>query len=150
MRGGKPKPDAIKIAEGTFRKCRAKKSPAKSSGVPQCPFKAGTIAAKKWREVIAGLKRMGLIDEVDGMHVEGLCRAYQTAQEAEKIVESEGLVVTGAKGALIKHPATLIASDAWNKVRMYGNDLGLNHLSRQRMEANPDETEDTIEAKYLG
>jgi P27 family predicted phage terminase small subunit len=79
-----------------------------------------------------------------------LCRSYQTAKQADSIVEKDGLCVMGAKGGLIKHPATLISAEAWGKVRMYSNDLGLNHLSRQRMSASEAETQDTKEARYLG
>ena len=150
MRGGRPKPDAIKIAEGTYRKSRAKKTPPQASGKPRSPFAAQSIAGRKWKEVVEGLSRLGIIDVIDATHVEGLCNAYQTAKQADAIVAKEGMVVVGAKGSMIKHPAIQIASDAWHKVRMYCNDLGLNHLSRQRMESSTGETQSSTEAKFLG
>jgi P27 family predicted phage terminase small subunit len=151
MRSGRSKPDTLKIAEGTFRKSRAKKNPPKAAGKPRCPFKARTIAKKKWDEVTKGLGRLGLIDEIDATHIEGLCKAYQTAKEADAIVDKDGMVIVGAKGTPIKHPAIQVSADAWHKVRMYCNDLGLNHLSRQRMESTiPDAGSGGIEDKYLG
>jgi hypothetical protein len=46
-----------------------------------------------------------------------------------------------------------ISAESWKLVRAYSNDLGLNHLSRQRMAAAKDkESDDTvnIEARYFG
>ena len=149
MRGGKPKPDVLKIAQGTQRKCRVKKNPPKSEGTPVCPFKATSIAGKKWREVTAGLKRLGLIDGIDSTHIEGLCQQYQIAKEADAEVVENRMTLVSTKGQVFKNPACTISDAAWGKVRAYCNDLGLNHLSRQRMESTATETEDNIETKYL-
>lgn len=149
MRGRKPVPDVIKIAKGTLRKCRQKKNAPVQDGTPKCPFNITSIAGRKWKEVTEGLKRLGLIDKIDGTHIEGLCRNYQIAKEADKDIEKNGMVLLTPSGNIIKNPSAAIASDAWSKVRMYGNDLGLNHLSRQRMESNAEPAETSIEDKYL-
>lgn len=148
MRGGKPKPDVIKIAQGTLRKCRVKQRP-KSSGTPKCPFAVRSIAGKKWKEITEGLKRLGLIDAIDATHIEGLCRQYQIAKEADEVIAREGIVVKGSLGSPITNPACTVSSKAWAAVRGYSNDLGLNHLSRQRMESTANEVEDDIESKFL-
>mgnify|MGYP003655950054 CR=1 FL=1 len=71
MRGGSlPKPDSIKIAQGTLRKCRQKKNQPVQSGMPRCPFAAKSIPGKKWHEIATGLKRLGLIDEIDATNLE--------------------------------------------------------------------------------
>jgi P27 family predicted phage terminase small subunit len=150
---GKPRiPDAVKIANGTYRPGRANDKQPKSAGVPKCPFKRGAIAATKWREVVTGLKRLGIIDQIDGTHIEGLSQAYQLAKEADAVIAVQGIVIDGKK-----NPACTVSADAWAKVRAFGNDLGLNHLSRQRLQALP-EPEDTprmrcnreIEQRYFG
>ena len=153
MRGGKAKPDVLKIANGTFRKSREKKKPAATGKIPKCPFERGSIAAKKWAEVVAGLKHYQLIDKIDATHVEGLCVAYEQAKKADEQVAQDGMYLTGARGTLIKHPCVQISAESWKLVRAYSNDLGLNHLSRQRMAAAKDkESDDTvnIEARYFG
>lgn len=150
MRGGKNiKPEHIKIAEGTSRADRRRANPPKASGVPKCPFNVTSIAGKKWKEVTSALKRLGLIDSADGTHIEGLCRQYQLAKEADKIIDRDGLCVEGSMGTTIKNPACTVSDAAWGKVRSYCNDLGLNHLSRQRMESSTTQVEDDIESKYL-
>ena len=149
MKGSKGKPDVIKIAQGTFQKCRAKKNPPKASGVPKCPFNVTSIAGRKWKEVTAALKRLGLIDSADGTHIEGLCRQYQLAKQADRMIDKDGLCIEGSMGTTIKNPACTVSDAAWGKVRSYCNDLGLNHLSRQRMESTATQTEDDIESKYL-
>ena len=147
---GKPQiPDSVKLAKGTFRPGRQNKNQPKASGLPKCPFTRGTIAANKWHEVVAGLSRLGIID---GSHVEGLCHAYQQAKDADAIIAEQGIVIDGRK-----NPACTVSADAWAKVRAFGNDLGLNHLSRQRLQALP-EPEQTprmrrnreIEERYFG
>jgi len=149
MRGGKKKPEILKIAEGTSRADRRCKNPPKNSGVPKCPFNITSIAGRKWTEVTTGLTRLGLIDGIDATHIEGLCRQYQIAKEADRLMSKEGMVITGARGTFLKNPAAQISDAAWGKVRGYCNDLGLNHLSRQRMESTATQVEDDIESKYL-
>lgn len=151
MRGGHNViPDSVKIAEGTFQKCKQKQQKVKVTGVPECPFEPGSIAHDRWQFVVAGLKRLRLIDEIDGSHLEGYCRLYQIAKEADEVVDRDGVVVEGRGGAPIKNPAILISVDAWNKVRLFGNDLGLCHLSRQRMASDAEASDDALEAKFIG
>lgn len=149
MRGPPPKPDAIKIAQGTMRSNRQRKNPPIASGCPRCPFTINSIAGRKWKEIIAGLKRLGLIDTIDQTHIEGLCRQYQLAKEADKLIAKEGILISGSMGSIVANPACNVSAKAWSAVRQYGNDLGLNHLSRQRMESTATQVEDDIESKYL-
>ena len=151
MRSRPPKPDVIKIAQGTMRKHRAKKRPPKASNeIPPSPFESGTIADKKWTEITEGLKRFGLIDHIDATHIEGLCHHYQVAKIADAQIAIDGITVIGAAGSLIKNPACTVSAHAWGLVRGYCNDLGLNHLSRQRMQSNASHEESEKEDRYFG
>jgi len=149
MRGPPPKPESIKIAEGTSRADRRRKNPPVGAGVPKCPFNVTSIAGRKWKEIIAGLKRLGLIDSIDQTHIEGLCRQYQLAKEADRLIARNGITIEGSMGSIVANPACNVSAKAWAAVRQYGNDLGLNHLSRQRMESTATQVEDDIESKYL-
>ena len=60
------------------------------------------------------------------------------------------MMVAGSMGQMVKHPALAVSSDAWNKVRHYGNDLGLTYLSRTRMDGTANAEADDIEARYFG
>ena len=138
---GRPSvPDAIKISKGTLRKVRVNKHQPKNSGLPKCPFERGTVAFAKWKEIVAGLKRCGIIDQLDGSMIEAFCTNWQRAKEAEAMLLKEGLLIELQDGRRAKHPAATVASDCWSKVRALGNDLGLNHLSRQRLKAVPVDT----------
>jgi P27 family predicted phage terminase small subunit len=155
MRGGQNrKPTRLKLAEGTVDKSRLKPAPKKSATAPKtslrCPFPAKSIAAKKWREVLRGLEKFGIVDEIDAAHLEGFAAAYQLAKEADALVAREGMMVAGSMGQAVKHPALAVSSDAWNKVRHYGNDLGLTYLSRTRMDGTEKGKQDDIEARYFG
>ena len=149
MKGRTPVPDVIKIANCTLRKCRQRKSAKNNHKVPRSPFPSRSIAGRKWKEICTGLHRLGLIDEIDATHIEAYCRNYQLARDADVIVEAQGIVLVTEKG-VCKNPACTVSADAWNKVRAIGNDLGLNHLSRQRMASNQQEAQDKLEEKYLG
>ncbi len=162
---GKPNiPDAIKLARGTLRPGRVNTKQPKNEGTPKNPFKKSSIAFEKWREIVAGLKRCKIIDKLDGSMIEAFCRNWQRALEAEDMLAADGLMITLADGRKAKHPAATIAADCWSKVRALGNDLGLNHLSRQRLKSqdSPEQpfrmrrdrtasslTEAEIESRYL-
>ena len=150
MKGKMPLPDVVKIAAGTFRKSRQRKKPKPREGELVCPFPAKSIAAKKWAEVVEGLQYFKLIDKIDATHIEGLCVAYEQAKKADAQVKKDGQFLVGARGTLIKHPCVQVSAEAWKLVRAYSNDLGLNHLSRQRMAAQQEvEQDDGLEKKYL-
>ncbi len=150
MKGGVPKPDIVKIAAGTFRKHRQKSTPKPRNNLPDCPFPAKSIAAKKWAEVVEGLEHFKLIDKIDSTHIEGLCVAYEQAKKADAQVKKDGQFMVGALGTMIKHPCVQISAEAWKLVRAYSNDLGLNHLSRQRMQAQEEpDTNNDLEQRYL-
>ena len=154
MRGGQNrKPTSLKIAQGTVNKRRLATAPKADPKAPQvnlrCPFPVKSIAGRKWREILRGLQKFGIVDEIDAAHLEGFCAAYQLAKDADRLVAKEGLMVAGSMGQLVKHPALAVSSDAWNKVRHYGNDLGLTYLSRTRMDGNTSDESD-VEARYFG
>lgn len=133
---GKPNiPDAIKLARGTLRPGRVNKKQPKNEGTPKNPFKKGTVAFEKFKEIVAGLKRLGIIDKLDGSMIESFALNWQRALEAEDMLATDGLLITLADGRKAKHPAATIAADCWSKVRSIANDLGLNHLSRQRLKS---------------
>lgn len=154
MRGGhNKKPAALKIAEGTVDKTRLKPPPKRQQKKLiklRCPFPVKSLAGRKWKAVVSGLTAFGIVDEIDATHLEGFCTAYQLARQADEIVKREGMVVSGSMGNPVKHPALAISSDNWNKVRHYGNDLGLTYLARTRMDGKEQSKEEDLESKYLG
>jgi len=134
MAGRQQVPDVIKLKTGTLRKCRVRKNqPKPTGGIGRSPFPQRSIAGRKWKEVTTGLKRLGIIDSVDATQIENLCHAYQCAKEADKLIAEQGFTLIKADGSPVKNPNWTVSSDAWHKVRMLCNDLGLTHLSRQRM-----------------
>ena len=108
---GRPSvPDAIKISKGTLRKVRVNKHQPKNSGLPKCPFERGTVAFAKWKEIVAGLKRCGIIDQLDGSMIEAFCTNWQRAKEAEEMLAREGLLIELQDGRRAKHPAATVAA----------------------------------------
>jgi P27 family predicted phage terminase small subunit len=148
MGGRKRKPEAVKEAQGTQRKCRINRRAPKDFGVPDTPFLPGTIAQEKWDEVVPGLERLGIIDAIDRTALQALCWQYELAMKSQKEIEDYGITLATEHGT-IKNPACTVNSDAWAKIRSLINDLGLNYLSRQRMESKAVQAPEDLEAKYL-
>ena len=135
---GRPNiPNEIKAANGTLRKSRINHKAPKSEGkVPPNPFDSGTFAHQKWKEITGGLRDKGIVDKIDAAHLQGFCRAWQTAVQADQLIDERGILIDTEHGPK-KNPAVTASKDAWAMVRQFAGDLGLFHLSRQRLIATP-------------
>jgi len=100
----------------------------------------GSFAFEKWQEITIGLCEKGIIDKIDAAHIQGLCRSWQTAVEADRLIDERGIVVD-TEHSPRKNPAVNISKDAWLMVRQFSGDLGLYHLSRQRLIATPTQSD---------
>ena len=69
-------------------------------------------------------------------------------RSSKQQIDEYGITLETEHGT-IKNPACTVNSDAWAKIRSLINDLGLNYLSRQRMESKAVESPEDMEAKYL-
>lgn len=141
---GRPNiPNEIKALNGTLRKSRINYKAPKSAGkVPANPFNSGTFAHEKWQEITGGLCDKNIVDKIDAAHLQGLCRAWQTAVQADQLIDERGILIETAHGPK-KNPAVTASKDAWAMVRQFAGDLGLFHLSRQRLIATPASDEPT-------
>jgi len=82
-RGPPPKPTALKLFAGTFRKDRAPKrepKPAQTKGFPKPPSFLGQIAKQEWRRVVPELHKLGILTKVDRAALAAYCESYEITE----------------------------------------------------------------------
>ena len=74
--------------------------------------------------------------------VAGFCDAAAFAKDARDLIRVDGLVVTGGKGELVRHPAYMIWQQSVAKVESLGKLLALNPSARLRLLAELEDPDD--------
>lgn len=132
MRGRKPKPNAMKIAE---RSRVVKPEPAFDNGVGAPPDHLDEVARKEWNRIAEIMASHDLLKQTDRTALAAYCAAYGQWVAAQKIIDKEGIVATGASGAPMVHPAVRIKTQSLSLIRHYLAEFGLTPTTRQRLGA---------------
>ena len=159
MRGRKPKPTALKIAEGDTRKQGVHKleerlaaEPKTTRGLPEAPEHLSERARDAWEFWAAELKDMKLDRRPDAQMLEGCCVNYARAVQADLIIANEGIMVEefamvgegdAAEPVVMKrkyHPAITVSNAAWRQVRAFCSEFGLSPVSRTRLAIERDDS----------
>jgi P27 family predicted phage terminase small subunit len=91
----------------------------------------------EWRRVIADLKERRLFkDSMLGV-VRSYVMAQWTAAQAEKSIAEQGVMVTGAGGAMKPNPATGLLRSSRDMISRLAAELGLTPTSRSRKSLQP-------------
>ena len=100
MRGRKPKPIALQVAEGDPRKVGRHKlerlmeaEPSPRMGLPPCPEHLSGLARSTWTFWAQELEAMELDRRPDAQMLEGACVNYARAVVADEIISREGLII---------------------------------------------------------
>jgi P27 family predicted phage terminase small subunit len=161
MRGRKPKPLRIQIAEGDTRKRGvnklkelAEREPKAERGLPPCPDHLMGRARDAWHFWSEELAQMKLDHRPDAQALECLCSAYALASTAADDVALHGAIIQEpvvADGQVIgmrrrKNPSVEIANAAWRHVRGFCSDFGFSPAARTRISL---EKPDTSEQDFM-
>jgi P27 family predicted phage terminase small subunit len=150
MRGRKPKPAALQIAEGDPRKrgvhqldSRLEAEPKATRGLPACPNHLKGVARKAWRFWSDELEGMNLDCRPDAMMLEGACVSYQTYVELYELIEQQGKLVakkernpqTGQMEVVDvrPHPGLHIRDRALMQMKAFCSEFGFSPVSRARL-----------------
>src|SRR5947209_4306168 len=110
MRGRKPKPVGMKIAEGNPGKRPLNANePKPTPGAPKCPKHLQGEARKEWRRIVPELDKMGLMTSVDLVAMACYCESWATYLTALAKIEQEGQVITNDKGNACTNPWVHVA-----------------------------------------
>lgn len=150
MRGRKPRPTTLQIAEGDPRKLgvhrleRKLEAEAKATrGLPNCPAHLKGRARKAWNSWSAELENMNLDCRPDAPMLEGACVAYEAAVECYETIQKQGRLVAKRildpqSNALVvanvkPHPAVAQMNAAWMLLKAFCSEFGLSPVSRTRL-----------------
>lgn len=140
MPGPPPKPAAIKRRDGNpgrrpiVDEARVGSMVARVEDFP-APASLPESAANVWREIVPEVVELGLVRSVDTTALEALARAVARAREAEALLDRDGVVIEGARGNLVAHPAERIARDSWALALRIAGEYGLTAVARLRVGA---------------
>ena len=127
------KPYLIKKAEGNPGKKRLTPGPAFAPGQPKCPIWLKGEGRKIWKKLAPELDDQGLLAKVNGTALEGLCRAYAKAVEAEKVLLEKGLTFVTGNGYVVPRPEVTIAQKEWLIVKGFCQEFGLTPSSNGKI-----------------
>lgn len=133
MSGPPRKPVALKLLEGNRGHQSQKilnKGPDWHDSFGPCPKHLKGEARKLWKKLVPQLASKNLAAEVYRPALEGLCRNYARALQAEAILDSQGLTMSFQKsedGTVYEQqrPEVSIAQKSWQAVKAFAAEFGL-------------------------
>ena len=147
-RGPQPKPTALKLLEGTYRKDRAPKNePKPKVQAPSCPSWLRPEAKAEWKRLAPELVGDGLLTKRDRMLLAALCDAWADFHECEKVIKEDGLTYITGGGILANHPLIVTKHKARDQINKFGAKFGLSPTDRCQMEKPVDESKEAAEAR---
>lgn len=143
-RGPAPKPSALKLVEGTYRKDRAVPDEVQyAEGIPACPKELGPEAKAEWKRIVGELSKVpGLIQKVDRAALAGYCSSYALFLHLEQMIrEPDGLVIEyeTKSGAVITQPSAWVSIRNQERAAMshFAQQFGFTPSSRTRVSGPP-------------
>jgi P27 family predicted phage terminase small subunit len=138
MRGRKPQPVEQRIKEGNTQN-RPLPQTVLVSGRPapreldEPPPHLPPEAQEFWRESVARLVEVGIVDKVDVPVLEQLSVQYARIRQAQRVLAIDGHYVRGSVGQLRPHPALKIEQDATNLFFKIAEHYALTPVARTRL-----------------
>ncbi len=133
-RGRKPKPTAVKIAEGNPGKRRINgREPKPAGSLPDCPAHLSAEAKAEWNRIAASLNKIGLLTQVDRTTMAGYCQCYGRWVEAEQKLAETPAILRMPSGYIQQSPWLTIANKQLELMARYMAELGLTPASRSRL-----------------
>ena len=138
MKGRKPKPTALKKAEGNPGKRRPNPAEPRPvvAGHPDRPPHLEGEAAAEWDRVVA-LCPPEWVARTDRATLAAYCQSWGQHVEATLALARHGLVVKSPSGYPILNPYQSVARGAMADCVKFAAELGLTPSSRSRVRADP-------------
>lgn len=138
MRGRRPKPTALKLAQGNPGKRRLNKlepRPSLPDRLPEPPVFLGFEARQEWERVGGILLQVRILTGADLSALAQYCKIFGRWVEAERMVEKRGAVVRAKNGTPILNPHLVVANQTIKQMGKYLSEFGLTPSSRSRIAA---------------
>jgi P27 family predicted phage terminase small subunit len=142
LRGPKPKPAAVKLAEGNPGKRKINRQEPKFGETLTCPDWLTSSAKREWKRVSAELQALKLLQSVDRASLAAYCQSYSRWRSAELQVSKEGQIlstpIVTKDGEIVgythkRHPATTVAREERAAMLKAASLFGFDPSSRSRL-----------------
>lgn len=144
-RGPKKTPTAALVERGSRRgRKRQEEEVQFAVKTPPRPDWLADDAAELWDEIYPILEDAGVLTVADRTALGMLCDQIAIYIRARKIVDKEGLVITGQKGNKVKNPAEVQMQKAWSHVMKGLAVFGMSPADRANVKAKKAEAENPI------
>lgn len=142
MRGRKPKPTAIKIAEGNRGRRKLDKiEPQPDAGRFDPPSHLNDVARAEWARLEPELRRLNLLTKLDRANFAGYCQAYARWAFAEEQLELKpSLIVKAPSGYAMPNPYIAIANKSASEMRKFAALFGFSPSDRVRLAVSPEDS----------
>lgn len=144
-RGGRGNrtPTHLKVLAGNPGKGPIPEPPQLPPGVPDPPARLPEGARRYWQILAPLLVQVGILTAGDGPAFADLCVCLWRLEQAEALLEREGLVVQTPKGPR-KHPAAALAKEYRQAAQTWAKRFGLDPHSRGALDVAPREVQDEL------
>jgi P27 family predicted phage terminase small subunit len=147
MRGRRPRPAELHLAEGTFRDERHGDRAAvrdeirlnQARPLPAPPAWLSQQAKREWRLLARLLRDRGILNPLYRGVMAGYADAAATVREATEVLKQAGLTTPTRDGFEKLNPAVAIRNKAQSNLRSFANELGLSPLSRSSSRDDDDD-----------
>ena len=137
-RGRKPKPTALKKAEGNpGKRALNHAEPEPPEGLPSCPEHLSEAAREEWARVAGTLHGMGVLSIVDRAGLAAYCQAYGRWVEAERRLAEGPQLVRTPSGHVQQSPWMGVANKQLEIMGRYMAEFGMTPASRSRVAVDP-------------
>jgi len=143
--GRRAEPTALKLLRGSKTNSD---EPVAPKGHPVCPPEASAQVKAIWNYTLEQLDAMRVTSLADRDMLFAYCVAVAAHRKATAQLESEGFVIRGLHGGMVKHPAGIVQRDAAHAMRQYGQLFGLTPSGRSSIKVGGVQRED-VAARLL-
>ena len=136
MRGRKPKPTALRRAEGNpGKRAWNHDEPVPPEGCPDCPDHLSEPARAEWHRLAGALHEMGVLTLADRAALAAYCQAWGRWVEAEERLRETPALIRTKSGYVQQSPWLSIANKQLELMGRYMAELGLTPAARSRVRA---------------
>lgn len=148
---GPPKtPTHLSLVKGNpSKRAVNKKEPKPKSGVPPIPKHLDKMGKYWFKRIGEELDAVGVMTTLDGKALELLIEAYTEYRQHCDVLTEEGYtyktVSATGEGIVKAHPAAVMKSDAWKRIRAMLSEFGMTPASRSKVGASGPSEADPLE-----
>lgn len=137
MKGRKPKPGALRLAEGNPGKRRIPEEPPVARGAPERPEWLEGEALKEWDRIVPQLEAAHLLAHVDRAALAAYCETWARFVDETMKARKTGSLVKTANGHPMTSPHYTNARQAAKDLKDWAEQFGLSPSARARVKAGP-------------